>query len=298
MALKRDARYPGRFVAANTAHPQGAFKNRSTPTAQDGSFLEADWMNDIDGFFARILNVAGVTPDGTVDDGSSSQLYNAMLSATPGRLINVRTFFSTGTYTATPGTKRVVVEMVGGGGGGAGSRAAAAGNLSIGGAGGAASYLKAMYTSGFSGIQVTVGSGGNGGTVSDPFASGGSASSFGSLCSAAGGAAGTPAGPANSFPFTTVAATVSGGASGSGIIIGTPGSGSGASIAINAATSVGFPGGNSQFGAGGYITAANSIGIQGSGYGSGGGPTVVTGGNSAVAGGKGANGIVIIWEYA
>lgn len=298
MALKRDTRYPGRFVAASTAHPQGAFKNRSTPTAQDGSYLEADWMNDIDGFFARILNVAAVTPNNIVDDGSSSQLYNAMLTATPGRLINVQTFFSTGTYTPTAGTKRVIVEMVGGGGGGAGSRAAATGNLSIGGAGGAASYLKAMYTSGFSGIQVTVGSGGNGGTVSDPFASGGSASSFGSLCSAAGGGAGSPAGPTNSFPFTTVAATVSSGTSGSGIIIGTPGSGSGASIAINASTSVGFPGGNSHFGAGGYITSANASGIQGSGYGSGGGPTVVSGGNSAVAGGKGTNGIVIIWEYA
>lgn len=298
MALKRDTRYPGRFVAASTAHPQGAFKNRSTPTAQDGSYLEADWMNDIDGFFARILNVAAVTPNNIVDDGSSSQLYNAMLTATPGRLINVQTFFSTGTYTPTAGTKRVIVEMVGGGGGGAGSRAAATGNLSIGGAGGAASYLKAMYTSGFSGIQVTVGSGGNGGTVSDPFASSGSASSFGSLCSAAGGGAGSPAGPTNSFPFATVAATVSNGTSGSGIIIGTPGSGSGASIAINASTSVGFPGGNSHFGAGGYITSANASGIQGSGYGSGGGPTVVSGGNSAVAGGKGTNGIVIIWEYA
>lgn len=215
-----------------------------------------------------------------------------------GRLIAVKTFFTTGTYTSTTGTNRVIVEMVGGGGGGAGSRAAATGNLSIGGAGGAGSYLKAMYTSGFSGIQVTVGSGGNGGTVSDPFASGGSASSFGSLCSAAGGGAGSPAGPTNSFPFTTVAATVSGGTSGGGIIVGTPGSGSGASIAINASTSIGFPGGNSQFGAGGYITAANATGIQGSGYGSGGGPTVVTGGNAAVAGGKGANGIVIIWEYA
>lgn len=215
-----------------------------------------------------------------------------------GRLIGVKAFFTSGIYTPTAGTNRVIVEMVGGGGGGAGSRAAATGNLSIGGSGGAGSYLKAMYTSGFSGVQVTVGAGGNGGTVSDPYASSGAASSFGSLCSAPGGSAGAPAGPTNSFPFSTVAPTVSSGPSGSGIIIGISGSGSGASVAVNTSTSIGFPGGNSQFGAGGFITAANSTGIQGSGYGSGGGPTIVTGGNPAVAGGRGANGIVIIWEYA
>ena len=298
MALDRSNRYPGRFENPTTAQPQGAFKNRTSPTAEDGSYFEADWANDMSGFFARVLNVAGVTPNGTVDSGSSSQLYDAMLSATPGRLINVQTFFTSGIYTPTLGTKRVIVEMVGGGGGGAGSRAAPSGNLSIGGSGGAASYLKAMYTSGFSGIQVTVGAGGNGGTTSDPFAATGSASSFGSLCSAAGGAAGSPAGPTNAFPFTTVAAVVSAGVTGTGIIIGTPGTGTGASIAVNEFVSIGFPGGNSQFGAGGFITANDAPGIQGSGYGSGGGPTVVTSGKSAVAGGKGANGIVIIWEYA
>lgn len=298
MALDRSNRYPGRFENPTTAQPQGAFKNRTSPTAEDGSYFEADWANDMSGFFARVLNVAGVTPNGTVDNGTNSQLYDALMTATPGRLLNVRTFFTSGIYTPTPGTKRVIVEMVGGGGGGAGSRAAPSGNISLGGSGGAGAYLKAMYTSGFSGVQVTVGSGGNGGTVSDPFASGGSASSFGSLCSAPGGGAGAPAGPTDSFPFTTVASVTSGSPSGSGIIIGTSGSGSGASIAINSSTSIGFPGGNSQFGAGGFITAANSTGIQGSGYGSGGGPTIVTGGNSAVAGGKGANGIVIIWEYA
>nr|DAK85318.1 MAG TPA: hypothetical protein [Caudoviricetes sp.] len=298
MALDRSNRYPGRFENPTTAQPQGAFKNRTSPTAEDGSYFEADWANDMSGFFARILNVAGVTPNGTVDSGTSSQLYDAMLSATPGRLLNIQTFFTSGTYTPTPGTKRVIVEMVGGGGGGAGSRAAPSGNTSLGGSGGAGSYLKAMYTSGFSGVQVTVGSGGNGGTVSNPYASNGSASSFGSLCSAAGGSAGEPAGPSNSYPFTTTAAVVSNAHSGSGIIFATPGSGSGSSVAMDEFTRIGFPGASSQFGAGGYITATDAPGIQGTGYGSGGGPTVVTSGKSAVAGGKGANGIVIIWEYS
>ena len=80
MALDRSNRYPGRFENPTTASPQGAFKNRTSPTAQDGSYFEADWANDWDGFFARILNVAGVTPNGVIDTGSASQMYDALKS--------------------------------------------------------------------------------------------------------------------------------------------------------------------------------------------------------------------------
>lgn len=80
MALKRDTRYPGRFTAGDAAHPQGAFKNRTAPGAADGSYLEQDWANDWDGFFARILTLAGVTANGTVDSGTSSQYATALLS--------------------------------------------------------------------------------------------------------------------------------------------------------------------------------------------------------------------------
>ena len=52
------------------------------------------------------------------------------------------------------------------------------------------------------------------------------------------------------------------------------------------------------FGAGGFITAFNAKGVNGSGYGAGGGPTKVNGGNADVAGGDGSQGLVIVWEYA
>ena len=81
MALKRNERYPGRFGNPNAAHPQGAFKNRTSPTSQDGSYLESDWANDWDGFFARLLTVAGVTANGNVDTGTSSQYYDALVAA-------------------------------------------------------------------------------------------------------------------------------------------------------------------------------------------------------------------------
>ncbi len=245
-----------------------------------------------------ISDSAGVD---VLDNGNTASilanLKSGMTALTPGRLLNVQVFYNSGTYTATPGTKKVIVEMVGGGAGSAGSRAAGSGQVAIGGAGGAGSYAKGSFTQNFNGVQVTVGTKGAGGTVSGPYASDGGTSSFGSLISAAGGAAGQPAGPTSSFPFSTVAAAVSAGANGANII-GTPGQGASASIAVNASVVIESPGGSSQFGAGGFITAFNAKGINGSGYGSGGGPSKVNSGSAAVAGGDGSQGLVIVWEYA
>lgn len=245
-----------------------------------------------------ISDSAGVD---VLDNGNTAQilanLNTGMTALTPGRLLNVQVFYNSGIYTATTGTKKVIVEMVGGGAGSAGSRAAGSGQVAIGGAGGAGSYAKGSFTQNFNGVQVTVGTKGAGGTVSGPYASDGGTSSFGSLISAAGGAAGQPAGPTSSFPFSTVAAVVSAGANGANII-GTPGQGASASVVVNASVVIESPGGSSQFGAGGFITAFNAKGVNGSGYGAGGGPSKVNSGGAAVAGGDGSQGLVIVWEYA
>lgn len=78
MAILRDTRYPGRWAARTTNYPQGAFKNKSSPTATDGSYAEQDWLNDWDGFFGRLLTVADITPNGNVDNATSSQYYDAL----------------------------------------------------------------------------------------------------------------------------------------------------------------------------------------------------------------------------
>lgn len=89
MALDRSNRYPGRFENPTTAQPQGAFKNRTSPTAEDGSYFEADWANDMGGFFGAILSNAGVSPNGTVDTASSSQVYDALKALyTPTGVLN------------------------------------------------------------------------------------------------------------------------------------------------------------------------------------------------------------------
>lgn len=78
MALQRDARYPGRWTAASSGHPQGAFKNRTAPGSLDGSYIEQDWANDWDGYFSSLLGAAGLTANGTVDAVGASQYFTAL----------------------------------------------------------------------------------------------------------------------------------------------------------------------------------------------------------------------------
>lgn len=98
MALKRNERYVGRFDNPTAAHPQGGFKNRTSPSSQDGSYLEADWANDWDGFFSRLLTVAGVTANGTVDSATSSQYYDALLQGITSSLFTSGTGISSWWY--------------------------------------------------------------------------------------------------------------------------------------------------------------------------------------------------------
>lgn len=80
MALKLNERYPGRFTNPSGDYPQGSFKNRSTPTAKDGSYLEKDWANDKEGFFQSLLSAAVIEANGAVDKVGSSQYYAALVS--------------------------------------------------------------------------------------------------------------------------------------------------------------------------------------------------------------------------
>lgn len=78
MALKLNERYPGRFNNPTENYPQGSFKNRTTPSAKDGSYLEQDWANDKEGFFQSLMESAGFAANGQVDRVGSSQYFDAM----------------------------------------------------------------------------------------------------------------------------------------------------------------------------------------------------------------------------
>ncbi|MCK1783343.1 hypothetical protein L9Z73_02915 [Pseudomonas sp. TNT11] len=78
MSLKLNERYPARFNNPTAGYPQGSFKNRTTPTAKDGSYLEKDWANDKEGFFQSLLSSAGITANGAVDAVGASQFFDAL----------------------------------------------------------------------------------------------------------------------------------------------------------------------------------------------------------------------------
>lgn len=91
MAIRNDSRYPGRFNPSNAAYPQGSFKNRTSPTAKDGSYLEQDWANDQLGFLSALLVNGGVTPNGIVDTGLSSQYFTALRTVIANRVTEIFT---------------------------------------------------------------------------------------------------------------------------------------------------------------------------------------------------------------
>lgn len=86
MTFKLSERYPGRVDEPSDGYPRGSFKNRSAPGAEDGTYLEKDWKNDERGFFDAIVINAGIEPNGEVDTGLNSQLYDGLLKIIDSRI--------------------------------------------------------------------------------------------------------------------------------------------------------------------------------------------------------------------
>src|SRR5690625_7227222 len=77
MAINLDERYPGRANPKTLDYPQGSFKNRTSPTSIDGTYLEQDWANDQLAYFQSLLKEVGVTFNGHVDTVLSSQFFHS-----------------------------------------------------------------------------------------------------------------------------------------------------------------------------------------------------------------------------
>ncbi|EIT7718112.1 tail fiber protein, partial [Escherichia coli] len=77
-----------------------------------------------------------------------------------GRLVNTRVFTSSGTYTPTPGTKRIRVTITGGGGGGGGCKAISNNETFFGAGGGAGGTIISIMTPTQNSYPVTIGAGG------------------------------------------------------------------------------------------------------------------------------------------
>ncbi|UVL43672.1 hypothetical protein LOY55_10550 [Pseudomonas sp. B21-040] len=262
-----------------------------------------EWMNDVQENIMAVLVAAGVSPT----KGRAADLLDSLKKVPTGRLINIRLFTASGTYTPTSGTNSIVVEVCGGGGGGGGgsnSNTPSPGFASTGTGGSAGASAKGMFTSAFTGLPITVGAGGSGGISTGLGANGsnGGSSSLGGLISAGGGAGGPGGIVISSFPTasseqSSVAVGVGGTIYNGAGAIGDKGT---LYAANNLSTGKGA---SSAFGAGGYSKAlaagaGQQAGANATGFGAGGGGAgSVTGGNNTT-GGNGASGFVIIWEYS
>jgi hypothetical protein len=82
MAIRPQVRYPGQVDAGIAEYPHGRARNRSAPSAGDGTPFEQDMLNDIWGLLQGLLVDAAITPNGLVDNATLSQYRNALKALT------------------------------------------------------------------------------------------------------------------------------------------------------------------------------------------------------------------------
>ncbi|WP_213881190.1 hypothetical protein [Pseudomonas sp. dw_358] len=216
------------------------------------------------------------------------------LSQAVGRLIGLRVFTASATYTPTPGAKSIRIRLIAGGGAGGGAAVTNSAQIAAGAGGCAGSYAEGYFTSLAASYAVTVGAGGV--PVSGNAGGNGGVSSVGTIISATGGTGGGQFGP-TSAPLTALTnptATSIIGANIVGIISNTPPMVSIASLTVGYAGQ----GANSPLGAGGASTNTSSNGNAGSSYGAGGGGALALASSAIRTGGAGSPGIVIIEEFS
>ena len=235
-----------------------------------------------------ILNAASVAGAGTVTLPLSGTLVTA------GTLINVQVIqIGISLYTPTPGARSAYVYLIGGGGGGGvGGSSNTSNRIGPGSGGGSGSLvtLEIPDVTIAANFSVAVGTGGVSATVGNP-----------TTITVSGVTTTAPGGGAGNVGTSTSGAVISIG--GAGGAIGTNGTVNGEGvngqpgIGISATIGISGNGGESYFGGGGLGRKTHGIGNAGTGFGAGGGGGLQLGTNATVAGGAGANGLIIIYEY-
>ncbi|HDK4887638.1 TPA: phage tail protein [Escherichia coli] len=254
----------------------------ATMTSVSGALTNAE--------FIYVSNGTGYSPGwrrayNTKNKPTTADLGLSDSSGYVGRLVNTRVFTSSGTYTPTPGTKRIRVTITGGGGGGGGCKAASNNETFFGAGGGAGGTVITILTPTQNSYPVTIGAGGAGGVGATNGLKGGD-SSFGSVI-APGGEGGGKVGVTNTNGGN-------GGVPNIGdirITGGDGGDGQSGNISVSGEGGASYWGGGGRAGAGG--------GVRGRAFGSGGGGAYDAGySGTSMTGGKGADGVCIIEEFA
>lgn len=272
--------------------------------ALKGLFLmRGNDLSDVANAATSLSKLGGLAKSNNLSDLASipTALTNLGLltNGSVGRLIGVRTFTSSATYIPTTGTTEIIVEVIGGGGGTGYCPGQGPSNFCTTGGGGGGSYAIGRYTSGFSSVAVTIGTGGAGGIVTSatgPYAGG--TSSFGSLISCPGGNIGIAASATSSYLF--FGSPGNGGAlpTGSGIVYSAMGGPGGFGLYLGPTTLGGNGGANGKGGGGPIGSGITSAGVTATTPGAGGSGGSAGPSSGGANGGSGAPGIVVVYELA
>lgn len=235
----------------------------------------------------------------------------ASMSDTVGRFLGIQTFTSSGTYTPSSGAKTALIRMVGGGGGGGAADSDATGQIGAGEGGASGAFIEGLLdvSGGAYTATITIGAAGTAGTLPTNsgigVAGGDTVYDDGTVTWTAGGGNGGGCNADVSGRFVTRGPN-GGTATSVGATLGYSGRVGGdahGNASASAPIAKGGGGANSQFGSGGRgggVQSENNstAGSPASGYGAGGGGGAAAGTASAVTGGAGTAGFIIIYEYS
>lgn len=253
-----------------------------------------------------ISDSAGVD---VLDNGNTAQilanLNTGMTALTPGRLLNVQVFYNSGIYNPTPGTKKVIVEMVGGGGaGGSVDTGTASGNQVTGGAaagGEGGAYGAALIDPVFSSALVTIGKAGTA-SINSPVDGGTTSISVNGtvLLSVSGGATGTTMKGPYAYPSTLGGRRTTANIFTGDFLLKVNGKPGGLGTIFSSSSAAGGDGGASYLSNGspqGLLNNDTNVSqYNPTGYGCGGTGACAT--SRSQTGGSATGGLVIIKEYA
>ena len=79
MAGIRSTQYPGRWNVPDSNSPQGSGKKQDVTKGQTMAHIfDEVWFNDMDSLHQALFIASGITPNGTQDVGTASQIFDAL----------------------------------------------------------------------------------------------------------------------------------------------------------------------------------------------------------------------------